>query len=97
MKELAKTLGLALAQVNTYMGHYTLNKYVIRGDRDTGRRLIKCRLFIVCPESIAALYEYMQAKKAYSGKRNKFNIAKIYKLKKLYDKSTSNDVVKNEN
>ena len=97
MKELAKVLNIGITQVNTYLGHYSLTKFLTRKEMQTGKRILKCNVFIVCPESIAALYEYLKVKKAYSGKRSKLNIARIYKLKQIYDKSTSNDVVKNEN
>ena len=95
--DLAKIIGVSQNVLHTYLGHFTLFKYVKHRYKYTENSRSRQTCFYVTPESIYALQEYLKIKLRYGKAKNRIKLSGIEKLKKLYEEATSNDVAKNEN
>lgn len=83
---LAEYVGVSKNLLYTYLGHFTLFKYV----RHKTINKIRKPFFILNHNSIYALHQYLKLKMGYNKDNNKIKISGIEKLKKYYEDTCTN-------
>jgi hypothetical protein len=86
--KLGEYVGITAGVLRTYLSHFTLYKYVKFHKRSSVFRKVRELVFVITPESLDALQQYLEIKRICGKARKSIKLSGIDKLRKLYEEKS---------